>query len=106
MLGTEGSLTIGGDGLTFYPENAVEDNRWIVEAWAQAARGRVLSGSQSDRDRGGSRPSARSKQPEQFKDEGRSRPWRTSAISSIPSARASPIGKMPRPAIMRRPART
>lgn len=35
VLGTEGSLTIGGDGLVFYPENAVEDNRWIVDAWAQ-----------------------------------------------------------------------
>jgi len=35
VLGTEGSLTIGGDGLVFYPDNAVEDNRWIVDAWAQ-----------------------------------------------------------------------
>ena len=35
VLGTEGSLTIG-DGLTFYPENVVEDNRWIVDAWSQA----------------------------------------------------------------------
>ena len=35
VLGTEGSITIGGDGLVFYPENAVEDNRWIVDAWAQ-----------------------------------------------------------------------
>jgi predicted dehydrogenase len=35
VLGTEGSLTIGGDGLAFYPNTAVEDNRWIVDAWAQ-----------------------------------------------------------------------
>src|ERR1039457_2355246 len=35
VLGTEGSITIGGDGLVFYPGNAVEDNRWIVDAWAQ-----------------------------------------------------------------------
>lgn len=35
VLGTEGSLTIGADGLAFYPENAIEDNRWIVDAWAQ-----------------------------------------------------------------------
>jgi len=35
ILGTEGSITIGGDGLAFYPENAVEDNRWIVDSWAQ-----------------------------------------------------------------------
>ena len=27
FLGTEGALTLGG-GLTFYPETAVEDNRW------------------------------------------------------------------------------
>ncbi len=32
ILGTEGSLALGG-GLTFYPERAVEDNRWIVESW-------------------------------------------------------------------------
>ncbi len=36
ILGTEGSLTIGWDGLTFYPENAIEDNRWIVESWPRA----------------------------------------------------------------------
>jgi predicted dehydrogenase len=34
VLGTEGSLTLG-DGLTFHPENAVEDNRWIMDSWAQ-----------------------------------------------------------------------
>ncbi|MBI4877071.1 MAG: Gfo/Idh/MocA family oxidoreductase [Acidobacteria bacterium] len=32
ILGTEGALALGG-GLTFYPETAVEDNRWIVESW-------------------------------------------------------------------------
>lgn len=32
ILGTEGSITLG-DGLTFHAENAVEDNRWIVESW-------------------------------------------------------------------------
>jgi predicted dehydrogenase len=35
VLGTEGSITLGGDGLVFYPDNSVEDNRWIVDAWAQ-----------------------------------------------------------------------
>ena len=35
ILGTEGALTMGG-GLTFYPENAVEDNKWIVDSWPQA----------------------------------------------------------------------
>jgi predicted dehydrogenase len=33
ILGTEGSLTIGGGGLIFHPDNSVEDNRWIVESW-------------------------------------------------------------------------
>ncbi|MBL8228605.1 MAG: Gfo/Idh/MocA family oxidoreductase [Bryobacterales bacterium] len=32
ILGTEGSITLG-DGMTFYAEHAVEDNRWIVESW-------------------------------------------------------------------------
>jgi predicted dehydrogenase len=32
FLGTEGAIALG-DGLTFYPETAVEDNRWIVESW-------------------------------------------------------------------------
>ncbi len=32
ILGTEGSLALGGE-LTFYPENVSEDNRWIVESW-------------------------------------------------------------------------
>jgi len=35
ILGTEGALTLGGE-LTFYPENAVEENRWIVESWPRA----------------------------------------------------------------------
>jgi predicted dehydrogenase len=32
FLGTEGAITMGG-GMTFYPERAREDNRWIVESW-------------------------------------------------------------------------
>jgi predicted dehydrogenase len=36
ILGTEGSLTIGGAGLTLYPDNSVEDNRWIVESWSKS----------------------------------------------------------------------
>jgi predicted dehydrogenase len=35
ILGTEGSLVLGGN-LSFYPEHAVEDNRWIVESWPTA----------------------------------------------------------------------
>jgi predicted dehydrogenase len=33
ILGTKGSIILGWGGLTFYPEHAVEDNRWIVESW-------------------------------------------------------------------------
>jgi predicted dehydrogenase len=32
FLGTEGTIALGG-GMSFYPETAVEDNRWIVESW-------------------------------------------------------------------------
>lgn len=35
ILGTEGTLTID-DGVTFYPEKPVEDNKWIVESWPKA----------------------------------------------------------------------
>jgi predicted dehydrogenase len=36
ILGTEGSITLGGGGLTFYAETAVEDNKWIVDSWPKA----------------------------------------------------------------------
>jgi predicted dehydrogenase len=36
ILGTEGSISIGSGGLTFRPEHAREDNRWIVESWPKA----------------------------------------------------------------------
>ncbi len=36
FLGTEGTITLGGSGMSFYPENALEDNRWIVESWPRA----------------------------------------------------------------------
>ena len=32
ILGTKGTLTLG-NGLSFTPESAHEDNRWIVESW-------------------------------------------------------------------------
>jgi len=35
FLGTEGGLALGGN-LYFYPEVAVEDNRWIVDSWPRA----------------------------------------------------------------------
>jgi predicted dehydrogenase len=36
ILGTEGSISIGSSGLTFRPEHAKEDNRWIVESWPKS----------------------------------------------------------------------
>ncbi|MEO7648908.1 MAG: Gfo/Idh/MocA family oxidoreductase [Bryobacteraceae bacterium] len=33
FLGTEGSITIGSDVLTYYQERARESNKWIVESW-------------------------------------------------------------------------
>jgi predicted dehydrogenase len=35
FLGTEGTVALG-DGMTFCPEQAREDNRWIVESWPSA----------------------------------------------------------------------
>jgi predicted dehydrogenase len=32
FLGTEGTITLGS-GLTFYPERAREDNKWITDSW-------------------------------------------------------------------------
>jgi predicted dehydrogenase len=68
ILGTEGSLTIG-DGLTFYPENAVEDNRWIVDSWAQALEDAYYKDPKviATEVEPAKRPR---KQPEHFKDEG------------------------------------
>ena len=36
ILGTEGSITLGFEGFEYFPENVVEDNRWIVDSWSQA----------------------------------------------------------------------
>jgi predicted dehydrogenase len=68
ILGTEGSLTIG-DGLTFYPENAVEDNRWIVDAWSQAQEDAYYKDPKviATEVEPAKRPR---KEPEHFKDEG------------------------------------
>ena len=50
ILGTEGSLTIGGGGLMLHPDNSVEDNRWIVDSWGEGPGGWVRSRSQGDRE--------------------------------------------------------
>ena len=34
IMGTEGTLEIGGKGVTFTPSRSTEDNGWIVQAWA------------------------------------------------------------------------
>jgi len=36
FLGTEGTIALAGGGITFFPERAIEDNRWIVESWPRA----------------------------------------------------------------------
>jgi predicted dehydrogenase len=36
VLGTQGSITIGASGMTFYPENPIDDNKWIVESWPRS----------------------------------------------------------------------
>jgi len=69
MLGTEGALTLGWDGLTFYPENVVEDNRWIVDAWPQALEDAYYKDPKviTTEVEAAKRPK---KQPQHFKDEG------------------------------------
>ncbi len=36
ILGTKGSLILRGGGVTFKPEPAREDNRWVVASWPEA----------------------------------------------------------------------
>ena len=36
ILGTEGSIMLGADNLSFGAEAAVEDNRWVVDSWPTA----------------------------------------------------------------------
>jgi predicted dehydrogenase len=36
ILGTEGTLIMGGEEIAFYPQAPVSDNRWIVESWPKA----------------------------------------------------------------------
>lgn len=33
FLGTEGTITLGWGTMSFHPERAVEDNRWIIDSW-------------------------------------------------------------------------
>ena len=35
ILGTEGTLSFRGSGLVFTPENAHDDNRWVVRSWTR-----------------------------------------------------------------------
>ncbi|MBS1832868.1 MAG: Gfo/Idh/MocA family oxidoreductase [Acidobacteria bacterium] len=43
FLGTKGSLSLGGDKLTFSPERAHEDNQWVVDSWASALEARYYA---------------------------------------------------------------
>ena len=105
VLGTQGSITIGGSGMTFYPENPIEDNRWIVESWPRALEDayykdpKVIATEVEPRTP--QRPNLSSSTAT-----ARTRPLRTSAISSSPFVRASRIGKTPRPGITPPLART
>src|SRR5262249_19333934 len=67
VLGTEGTLTIGGRGVSFYPENVREDNRWIVESWPRALEEAYYKDPKVVESEVEARPAAK---PEQFKDEG------------------------------------
>jgi predicted dehydrogenase len=46
ILGTEGSLALRDGGLTFTPEIVRDDNRWVVQSWAEAAERAYYSGPQ------------------------------------------------------------
>ena len=35
LFGTEASISIGGGAMTFAPESALENNRWVVESWPE-----------------------------------------------------------------------
>jgi predicted dehydrogenase len=39
ILGSEGTLVLSDNSVTFEPENVHEDNRWIVESWPSALEG-------------------------------------------------------------------
>ena len=69
ILGTEASVTIGWDGLVFQPENVVEDNRWIVDSWAQPLEDAYYKDPKviATEVEPANRPK---RQPERFKDEG------------------------------------
>ena len=55
ILGTEGTLDLGGDGAAFYPEALVSDNRWIVESWPKALEDAYYRDPESDCHRSGAR---------------------------------------------------
>jgi predicted dehydrogenase len=40
ILGTKGSIILGGNRLQFVPENVSEDNKWIVESWPKELEAR------------------------------------------------------------------
>jgi predicted dehydrogenase len=67
VLGTEGALTITASGMSFYPENVREDNRWIVESWPHALEDAYYKDPKIIESEVQTRPAA---PVQQFKDEG------------------------------------
>jgi predicted dehydrogenase len=70
ILGTEGTLVLGGDDVTLYPETPVSDNRWIVESWPKALedayyRDPKVIATEVEPAKNPKRP-----EPEKFKDDG------------------------------------
>ena len=69
FLGTEGTITLGG-GLTFYPERAREDNRWIVESWPKRLEEAYYKDPKVRREELGEGVPAKDVKPVQIKAEG------------------------------------
>jgi len=70
ILGTEGTLIMGYDGMSFQPEAILNDNRWIVESWPKALedayyRDPKVIATEVEPAKNFKRP-----EPETFKDEG------------------------------------
>jgi predicted dehydrogenase len=67
VLGTKGALTIQGDGISFYPENVRENNRWIVDSWPKSLEDAYYKDPRIIAEEVDPRPAA---PVENFKDEG------------------------------------
>ena len=71
FLGTEGTVSLSGGSMTFYPENAVEDNRWIVESWPRRLEDAYYKDPKVLRSEiVASRPAALTAGPQEFREDG------------------------------------